>query len=637
MYLPVGSRKKWYVAMSILLFCFRHLFQIGMTAKDQKSSAPNNSHQTTLYKDIGPHQWPIIYSSRYNIGFMKMEKLHPFDSGKWGKIIRFLKEGDMITDDTIVEPQEATDADLLVVHTTRYLSSLKWSINVARVLEVPPIAFLPNFLVRSRVLRPLRYQTGGTILAGKLALERGFAINVGGGFHHCSGDAGGGFCAYADITLLIHFLFNHYPEKIKKVMIVDLDAHQGNGHERDFMTNENVFIIDMYNSRIYPHDESAKKAIDLKIELEHHTNDSTYLNLLEKHLEKSLDYFHPDFGVATRDEIVFTNCIKKRQIPIVMCTSGGYQQTNARVIADSLFNLHKKELISCDAAEELLTKMVEKKTVKDLEELKTLVNELGKDKRIFVLFSGSKDKNGESWCPDCVTADPKVEASLKHMPDNGVFVYCPVGDRATWKDANNPFRKDPATRLTNVPTYLEYGTKKKLVESDLSTDEGDDKKDGSGLIHQDSGSSPLKYQRTTTNRSSRSTSNNLINNAELSIEEKENKELCNTHPLNTVNYSKTAKRCEKLNKEASINKSNETQNSRLKRGKLQQPIQDEEISDDDTDQWFISDELDKALSQWQTENGLSDECLREYKQLYRKYGPMPALEELQEYEKSLQK
>lgn len=62
-------------------------------------------------------------------------------------------------------------------------------------------------------------------MAGKLAVERGWAINIGGGFHHCSGNMGGGFCAYADITLTVHFILNHYPN-IQKVMIIDLDAHQ---------------------------------------------------------------------------------------------------------------------------------------------------------------------------------------------------------------------------------------------------------------------------------------------------------------------------------------------------------------------------------------------------------------------------
>lgn len=62
-------------------------------------------------------------------------------------------------------------------------------------------------------------------MAGKLAIERGWSINVGGGFHHCWANKGGGFCAYADITLTIHFILNHYPN-VERVMIIDLDAHQ---------------------------------------------------------------------------------------------------------------------------------------------------------------------------------------------------------------------------------------------------------------------------------------------------------------------------------------------------------------------------------------------------------------------------
>lgn len=161
----------------------------------------------------------------------------------------FALEARMITDETIVTPNEATNDELLKVHTKRYLSSLKWSIIVARVLEVPPVALLPNVVVQWRILKPLRYQTGGTVLvsipifikihflnkyyesmnsfqSGKLALERGWAINIGGGFHHCSADSGGGFCAYADLTLLIMNLFTYFSDRVKKVLIVDLDAHQ---------------------------------------------------------------------------------------------------------------------------------------------------------------------------------------------------------------------------------------------------------------------------------------------------------------------------------------------------------------------------------------------------------------------------
>jgi histone deacetylase 11 len=240
--------------------------------------------------------------------------------------------------------------------------------NVAMVVEVPPVAILPNFVVQNKLLRPFRFQTAGTIMAGKLAMERGWAINIGGGFHHCSSNSGGGFCAYADITLAVKYMFNHI-DGVRKAMIVDFDAHQGNGHERDFLGDERVFILDMYNRLIYPGDNFAKQAIKRKVELNHHTTDQVYLENIRRHLPAVLDEFDPDVvvynagtdilegdrlgnlditpeGVIERDRLVFTEVRKKRGKPIFMLTSGGYQRNNARVIADSILGLHREKLIS---------------------------------------------------------------------------------------------------------------------------------------------------------------------------------------------------------------------------------------------------------------------------------------------------
>lgn len=142
----------------------------------------------------------------------------------------------------------------------------------------------------------MRYQTGGSILASKLALQNGWSINLGGGFHHCSSSNGGGFCAYADISLIIHKLVVE-ERQLDKVMIVDLDAHQGNGHARDFLNNKNVFIFDMYNAFIYPRDHAAKNGIDMAVELKPHTNDETYLAKLRKFLDLSLTKFQPEMIV----------------------------------------------------------------------------------------------------------------------------------------------------------------------------------------------------------------------------------------------------------------------------------------------------------------------------------------------------
>lgn len=331
-----------------------------------------SSHRTELFVELPSTCMPIVYSPNYNITFMGLEKLHPFDAGKWGKVIRFLKEECLITDENIIEAREATEEDLLVVHTKRYLNKLKWSLVVATITEIPPVLFLPNFLVQRKVLRPLRTQTGGTIMAGKLAIDRGWAINVGGGFHHCSSDKGGGFCAYADITLAIKFLFESV-EGISRATIIDLDAHQGNGHERDFMNDKRVFIMDVYNRYIYPGDSYAKKAIKRKVELDWGTEDEEYLHTVEFHLEGSLNEVRPDIiiynagtdildgdplgglaispqGIIKRDEIVF-RAAQRRGIPILMVTSGGYQKRTARIIADSILNLHQQGLIGNGALE----------------------------------------------------------------------------------------------------------------------------------------------------------------------------------------------------------------------------------------------------------------------------------------------
>ncbi|XP_078678448.1 histone deacetylase 11-like [Branchiostoma floridae x Branchiostoma belcheri] len=341
-------------------------------AADDKKSI---SHSTRLHEDIPSSKWPIVYSSDYNIGFMGLEKLHPFDSGKWGKVFRYLKESGLLKDDDVVTPVEATEEDLLMVHSSGYLNSLKWSMVVAGITEVPPVALLPNFIVQRKLLKPLRLQTGGTVMAGKLATERGWALNIGGGFHHCSAERGGGFCAYADITLSIKFLFERI-EGISKAMIVDLDAHQGNGHERDFINDSRVYIMDVYNRYIYPHDSYAKGAIRCKVELQAYTEDDRYLSLVRKNLDKALEEFKPDIivynagtdvlegdplgalsispeGIIQRDQLVFELARGKgrpRQIPILMVTSGGYQKRTAQIIADSIKNLIAKGLISHQAA-----------------------------------------------------------------------------------------------------------------------------------------------------------------------------------------------------------------------------------------------------------------------------------------------
>lgn len=131
--------------------------------------------------------------------------------------------------------------------------------------------------------------------AGLLALERGWAINLSGGYHHASAHCGGGFCIYSDISLCIRHLQRFCPERVRKAMIIDLDAHQGNGYARDFMNDDSVFIVDAYNHSIYPGDNYAKRAIKCDISVYASDDDDQYLSKLVENILPAIHEFQPDF------------------------------------------------------------------------------------------------------------------------------------------------------------------------------------------------------------------------------------------------------------------------------------------------------------------------------------------------------
>ncbi|KAM0912417.1 hypothetical protein ACQ4PT_012818 [Festuca glaucescens] len=313
----------------------------------------NRILSSKLYFDVPGSKAPVVYSAAYDIAFLGIEKLHPFDSSKWGRICKFLTTEGHLEKNRVIEPLEASKEDLLVVHTVSYLNSLKSSFRVAAIVEVPPVTLIPNWVVQQKLLYPFRKQVGGSILSAKLALERGWAVNVGGGFHHCSAEEGGGFCAYADITLCIQFAFVRL--NISRVMIIDLDAHQGNGHEKDF-ANDVFHLQEGYTfwtctmlefiplTAYGVEDHAAKRHIDQKVELLSGTKTDDYLDQLDKALKVAKSRFQPQLivynagtdildgdplgnlnispeGVLIRDEKVF-RFAKDQNIPLLMLTSG---------------------------------------------------------------------------------------------------------------------------------------------------------------------------------------------------------------------------------------------------------------------------------------------------------------------------
>ena len=120
-----------------------------------------------------------------------------------------------------------------------------------------------GFPINDSVIKRSFLATGGTVLASKLALNHKLACNTAGGSHHASFNNGAGYCVFNDVAVAANYL--KYKKNIKKILILDLDVHQGNGNSDIFKNNKNVFTFSMHSKSNYP----AKKSIsDLDIELE---------------------------------------------------------------------------------------------------------------------------------------------------------------------------------------------------------------------------------------------------------------------------------------------------------------------------------------------------------------------------------
>jgi histone deacetylase 11 len=310
--------------------------------------------------------WPfprIVYSPRYNISAMGFERLHPFDSRKYGRTWKVLKRrfGRSLRRFHVKPSRPAARVDLLHIHTAQYLDRLKEAKFVARVLEVPQLRYLPGWLVNWLVLRPMRWAVAGTVIAAREALEHGLAVNLSGGYHHASPDDGHGFSAYADVGLAVHELrqSGRLSEQ-DKIVYVDLDAHQGNGVCRTFMDDSRVFIYDQYNQHIFPLDVRARRRIDCDVPVPDGCSEAEYVSVLKQRLPAFLDSITraprvrlaiynagtdvytddelggmmvSEAGVLERDQFVLEQLVG-RKIPTMVLLSGGYNRASYRLVAN---------------------------------------------------------------------------------------------------------------------------------------------------------------------------------------------------------------------------------------------------------------------------------------------------------------
>ena len=266
---------------------------------------------------------------------------HPLPEGHRFPMLKYellpqqlLHEGTAISTD-FFEPELCDLAKFFAVHTKEYVNDLihlKLDAKAVRKIGFPLSAEL--------VERELRI-ANGTVLGCEKALNTGVAFNIAGGTHHAFSNRGEAFCMLNDQAIAAQFLLAK--KLASKILIIDLDVHQGNGTAEIFKNNANVFTFSVHGKTNYPF---KKEISDLDIPLPDGTSDDEYLKIVHEFVPKLIEQVKPDFifylsgvdiletdklgklgctveGCKKRDEIVFSNC-QKFEIPVQVSMGGGY-------------------------------------------------------------------------------------------------------------------------------------------------------------------------------------------------------------------------------------------------------------------------------------------------------------------------
>jgi acetoin utilization deacetylase AcuC-like enzyme len=283
---------------------------------------------------------PVINHEDY---FAKIGDDHKFPINKFGELASYLLKKKIINH--FHKPHPCSIKTLKGAHSESYISNI-----INKSLDQNGVKKIGFPLVDSVVKRSL-VATGGTVLASKLALEYRIACNTAGGSHHANFDGGAGYCVFNDVAVAANYLLSK--GLVKKILIVDLDVHQGNGNSDIFENNKNVFTFSMHSKSNYP---AKKSKSDLDIELEDNTGDQKYIETLKDSIQllnkQKFDFaFYiagvdvhfndrlgklklSDDGIKKREEIVIGNFFSKK-IPICGVLGGGYNKN-----FDKLVELH---------------------------------------------------------------------------------------------------------------------------------------------------------------------------------------------------------------------------------------------------------------------------------------------------------
>ncbi|WBL44685.1 histone deacetylase [Algoriphagus halophytocola] len=263
---------------------------------------------------------------------------------------QLLYEG-IVSQENFFQPEQIAEKWILKAHSKSYWDKLR-SLSLSKS-EIRATGFPLSKALVDRETTIVQ----GSVQAAEFALEFGIGMNIAGGTHHAFTDRGEGFCLLNDIAVTAHYLLDQ--KLASRVLVVDLDVHQGNGTAEIFQQEPRVFTFSMHGEKNYPH---RKEQSDLDLPLVDGIQDEVYLEVLKKNLVDVLEQFQPDFiiyqsgvdilasdklgrlglsmqGVKERDYFVL-NLAKSQNIPTMCCMGGGYSE-DIRIIIDAHTQLYR--------------------------------------------------------------------------------------------------------------------------------------------------------------------------------------------------------------------------------------------------------------------------------------------------------
>jgi acetoin utilization deacetylase AcuC-like enzyme len=293
-----------------------------------------------LIKRVFHYMLKIAYDPVYKY---PLPEGHRFPMAKYELIPEQLLHEGTVSSDNFFSPGPAPESTILLTHTADYWTRLRDQQLSAQEIRAIGFPLTPQLVARSLVI------ANGTIRCAEYAQQHGVALNVAGGTHHAYAFRGEGFCCTNDMAVASNYLLHQ--GKVQKILIVDLDVHQGNGTAHIFQDEPRVFTFSMHGAKNYPH---RKERSDLDIGLPDGLDDAAYLKILKETLPRLLDEVQPDLvfylsgvdvlgsdklgrlnlsleGCKARDRFVFQQC-KRNKLPVAVSMGGGYSERLATIV-----------------------------------------------------------------------------------------------------------------------------------------------------------------------------------------------------------------------------------------------------------------------------------------------------------------